>query len=69
MNTKDDDPYSCPSCGKKPPEFNGEHYKVCGKNYPQFQNEQRGYNGWSDTHTWEEVHHCCDKEFVIYNGI
>ena len=59
----------CTTCGEEAPEFDGVYYEVEGVSYPKFQNEVKGYNGNFNTHDWEEVHNCCGKEFVIFDGI
>lgn len=65
---EEENPYGCPKCGKDAPEFNGDYYEVDGKEYPIFQNEEKYFDGWYNMHDWEEVHHCCGEEYVIFNG-
>lgn len=65
--------YICPHCRNVIPiSFiaTEEEYTDNGKTYPVCCNESLGFNGWGDSHDWEEIHCCptCHKEFIITNG-
>ncbi|MBQ3944136.1 MAG: hypothetical protein II670_00805 [Alphaproteobacteria bacterium] len=65
--------YECPYCGALITSGFIEsevEYTDNGKTYPICCNETLGFNGWGDTHDWEEIHCCnkCHKEFIIKSG-
>lgn len=60
----------CPKCGTEPDEFDGDHFRVDGYDWPAFLHVHRGYDGWCDYVNWTEVHCCseCETKFAFDNG-
>lgn len=64
--------FICPNCGVGLLDYDPyTGYEVKGKEYPVIFNRRKGFNGWTDTDDWTEVHCCnnCKTEFISQNGI
>lgn len=58
----------CPNCGHTTDDW---PYHLDGERWPKITDEYKGYNGWNDTHDWNEIHKCveCRTKYWLETGI